>query len=351
MDKAEVLELSTTAYNDAALCLKRYDYRWNAKLVLKPSEVKSTMRRGTWIHRCLELIDNGRPWVPELQRMSTWALDHEVPEEKVSQLVREVADIVTDYTSWWRGHEEDPGPYTTWRTEVPLDWAPAPNRKIKATLDRVAIDKKGRYWIWERKSTGEIPDQTWRAVDPQTLFQYVVAREQGLPIVGIVFDYVLTEPGPAMRVKKDGRFYAGLEDKNVTSRAFASAEKEVRANWQAADKKGVPIDQWSGPDEYLNSMRMRMVNDGRWFQRYTVYRPEDSVMETMRDVAATMRDLLEARRTGHYRRSFNILTCRLFCPYGRVCMEEYKLGHPAQFTREELYVIDTPDIRSEGRSS
>src|SRR5258708_23715953 len=173
MDEAEILELSTTAYNDAALCMQRYDYRWNQHLVLRPSEVRSTMRRGTWIHRCLELIDLGQPWQPELSRMADWAIEHEVPEEKIALLTYEVQSIVTDYVSWWSGHEEDPGPYTTIDTEAPLNWAPTPTRKIKATLDRIVKDRKGRVWIWERKSTGEIPDQTWRAVDPQTLFQYV----------------------------------------------------------------------------------------------------------------------------------------------------------------------------------
>src|SRR5438105_309044 len=142
MDKADLLELSTTAYSDASLCLKRYDYRWNAKLVLKPSEVRSVMRRGTWIHRCLELIDLGQPWIPELEGMYRWAIEHEVPEEKAWQLETEVTSIVQDYVSWWAGHEEDPGPYKTVGTEVPLDWAPTPNRKIKATLDRIVTDKK-----------------------------------------------------------------------------------------------------------------------------------------------------------------------------------------------------------------
>jgi hypothetical protein len=63
-----------------------------------------------------------------------------------------------------------------------------------------------------------------------------------------------------------------------------------------------------------------------------------------------MQHILKARETGYWPRSFNILTCRLFCPYGKLCLTEYASGRPSMVTREELYVIENDDIRSEGRS-
>jgi hypothetical protein len=75
------------------------------------------------------------------------------------------------------------------------------------------------------------------------------------------------------------------------------------------------------------------------------------VMETMRDVAMTVRRIRDARTKNHYARSVNILTCRLFCPYGKLCMHEYRLGRPSLALREELFTVETPELRSEGRSN
>lgn len=354
MDTAtDEIVLSTTAFNDAAACLKRYHYRWVEHLIPRPSEVKSVMRRGTWIHRCLELTDKGKAWLPELDAMAQWALDNNVPEEDVQSTYNEVRSIVFDYIAYWEGHEEYPGPYETIATEIPFTWTPRKGRTIKATLDRIVKDKRGRLWVWERKSTGEIPPSTWRAVDPQTLFQLVVAKQEGYDVRGVVFDYVLTEPGPAMRVKQDGRFYAGLDEKSVTSRAFAEAEQLVRERWKATDSKGKPVDTWPSADAYLNAMRVRMVNDGRWFQRYVVERPQEAVMETMKDVAEVMKHIKQAQESGHWPRSLNVFTCRRFCQYahGDLCLLEYQTGRPSYATRQEFYVIEDADTRGEGRSA
>jgi len=340
--------LSTTAFNTAALCLKKYEYRFIDRLISRPRDVKPTIRRGTWIHRCLELNDHGKPWLSELGQMADWATDQGV--EGVDELYQNVLHLVDDYLQFWSGHEnKEGGPYETVATELPVKYMPRPDRGFSATIDRVVRDPRGKLWIWERKTTQDIPDADWRGVDPQTLIQLYAARKEGYECAGVIFDYVRTDPGPVLQVYKPskqgrgGRLYDSVLSKSVTSRAFDGVVPEIVKNWQTG---GDGMD-WG---VYVQQMRVRLVQDEAWFVRYPVFRPDDMVLETMRDVATAIRNVENARRSGHYQRSVNVLTCRLFCEYSKLCMHEYRLGRPSLAIREELFTVETPELRAEGRS-
>ncbi len=350
----EDISLSTTAYNAASRCLKRYEYRHVLNLIPRPQDVRPAIRRGTWIHRCLELHDLGQPWKPELVRMLEWAINAGVDLEVASKIANETDDLVSDYISFWSGKRgPEAGPFETVTTEVQFEWEPTPGKRITATLDRIVRDNRGRLWIWERKSTQEMPDSDWRNVDPQTLIQLATARlGHGLEVSGIIFDYVRTDPGPAVRVYKPvksgantgrgGRIYDDVTNKAVTPRAWAAAVPEIRANWQGTEDE---------MREYAQAMQVRMVQPEAWFQRYLVLRPDESMHETLRDVAVTMGNIQRARKSGHYARSIAITDCRLFCPYMKVCFREYQLGRPSEALREELFVVETPELRNEGRTA
>jgi hypothetical protein len=330
------VSLSTTAFNDAARCLKRYEYRWVENLVPKPRDVRPAMRRGVWLHRCLQLHDQGEMWTGELALMGRWAVDHGVPESDVLQTMRETYELVQDYIAYWAGHEESPGPWRTDATEVKVDWEPQPGVRLTSTIDCLKRDASGKLWIWERKSTADIPDSNWRGVDPQTMLQYIEARARGLQITGIVFDYISTRPGTAPRVTQKGALYKGDEDKQVRGRAWAQTEQELRAKGAA--------------ESYIDEMRSRIVSDGSWFQRYYTFRPDDNAMLTLRDVSETLRHVARARQANYYPRSINLLDCRLFCPYGKLCMREYALGRKSEAYREEYMTPGTDDLYYMGRT-
>lgn len=340
--------LSTTAFNDAAFCLKKYEYRHVDKLIPRPRDVSPKMRRGTWIHRALQLHDLGLPWIEELERMYEWARNHDVPEP--TELFDNCRWLVEDYIAFWQGHDKkEGGPFTTLATEEKVEFTPVPGRTITATIDRIVKDARGRVWIWERKTTEDIPDSDWRGVDPQTLIQLYAAVQNKWGTSGVIFDYVRTDPGPRIQVYKPnkqgrgGRVYDSVLGKAVTSRAFEAAIPEITTNWQ-------PGSDYAYGEDYAQAMRMRLVQDEAWFIRYPVLRPDDMVLQTMKDIASAMRHISRARETNHYARSYHPLTCRLFCPYGKLCMHEYRLGRPSAAMREELFVIETPELRAEGRS-
>jgi len=330
------ISLGTSAFNDAARCLKRYEYRWIDKLVPKPRDVRPVLRRGVWIHRCLELADQGIEWQAELDQMFRWATEQGVDAQEASDMAREVQELCEDYLAYWDGHTEAPGPWTFENSEVSVEWCPKPNLCLTATIDCLKRDASGRLWIWERKSTQEIPDSDWRTVDPQTMLQFIIARQMGLDIAGIVFDYICTRPGRVPRITQQGRIYQSDENMSTRSRQFAIAEQEMRKKRQG--------------DTYIDLLRSRIVSDGQWFQRYVTLRPDDNAIATLRDVAQVVRYIKSATEAGYFPRSINVLDCRLFCPYGKLCMAEYRLGHPSEAYRDEYLTLQTEDNWQMGRT-
>lgn len=330
------LSLSTSAFNDAARCLKKYQYRWVEGLVPLPRDVRPVMRRGIWIHRCLQLADEGADWPVELDRMARWASAHDVEQEQVDTLRTETFDLVSDYLAYWSGKDDPLGPWTLDASEQPILWQATDKLRLTSTVDILKRDNKGRVWIWERKSTQEIPDSDWRTVDPQTMLQYIEARKTGMSVAGIIFDYICTRPGSQLRVKNDGHLYAGDERRATRARHFKATEAEMRA--KGAD------------EEYIEFIRQRVVQDGDWFQRYPTMRPDENADVTLHDVAGVVRSILDADKRGHYPRSINLLDCRLFCPYGKLCMREYQLGRPSPALREEYTIAQTDDLYGAGRS-
>jgi hypothetical protein len=99
----------------------------------------------------------------------------------------------------------------------------------------------------------------------------------------------------------------------------------------------------------LEQWKSQFVVDGKFYQRYPSIRPDEAVQGTLRDFRAVMEELKRAQETGYYRRQFSMMTCRKWCFYSEICSSEYLLGKENPTMREELYVIETPDVRAAGR--
>lgn len=317
--------LSSTMMSDFSTCLKRGQYRWVDKLVTKPRDLGVPLRRGIWLHRCLEVFHQGGHWEEELTRMESWAEEHGVDAAKALEISDECYDIMRGYIDYW-----PQGLWTVLQAEEPIELSFGPDAGIRATID-LRVQTKDGIFLVEHKSTSEIPPASWRSVDPQTALQYWLCLQKGLPVDGIIFNYLLTKKPAEPRWKKDGTLYA-----NSTPTTSAAFERGMVAAGKEYNHDGVP------------QAEAQLVNDGLFYQRYTVLRPLDNVRETMQDVLDLLEDINAARKRGHYRRSFHPLTCRRFCPYASICIHEYLLGKESPTLRDELFMIDDGS-RGEGR--
>lgn len=332
-----MIELGTTAFGHASTCLKRYEYSNILKLAPKYELVAPKIRKGIWMHALLAAYHNGQDWEAKLGDLIDWAEEHHVPAEAIEEISQACRSLMIQYIAYW----SDPSRKDAWEvisTEYPYEREfPKLGVKLRATVDMVVRDRSG-VWIVEHKTTSHIPDPLWRSVDPQTAIQLYLVESSGIPVEGILFNYVLTKDPPVPEVTKKGLF---SERKIVTtSWAFDQAKAVVVSEWKS--DKG----DFGDMSKYLDMKRAEMVNDSLWFQRFRIFRSPEMLLETMRDVAATVGNIKAAAERGHYLRARHIISCQQFCTYGDLCATEYQRGTVSHM-REEMFMTDTGE--REGR--
>lgn len=314
-----------------------FSYHQEQHLRPKPNEFGKAIRRGIWIHAALEAVEKGKPVEPVIHRLMRWSADHGVDTEQANEVANEAAFIVAGHQYYWAANGEKIRPLgLEERVEVQLG-----DTLLSATMDKIGVIDEGPRrgnWLVEYKSTAEIPGPEWRAVDPQTAIQYIVTTQgKKLPIRGIVFDYLVTKKASVPTIRKDGRFSDVV--KRTTTYAFLQAARDAMA------KNVLPP---TALRLHLEEKAAEIVDDGYYYQRIYVERPDEFMIETMRDVAAKADDIRQARKRGYFPRSFNKMCFNPMtkCFYGPVCVAEYTTGKESVI-REARYEHD--DGSREGR--
>lgn len=319
---APVLSLSTTGFSDASQCLKKYEFHFEDHLIPLAHSLKPYMRLGIWVHRCLQDFHTGRDWGDTLVGLARWALDKGVDEDSVLDIAQKVLNIVEGYIEYWRG-KDDFTAVEGFERELKHLYGAV---ELRSTIDHIARTPRGLF-IVETKTTTQIPRASWRAVDPQTAIQVVNARAAGIPVEGVIFNYLLTTPPSIPRIKKDGTFYANTAV--TTGRAFDESIKQRVA-------EGI------GPEmvKALFDQRNQYVDDGKFYRRDYTYRNDAMLVESMRDIAAVSQQIIDAREAGYFPRSLHVRNCPMFCPYQELCVTEYVTGQRSEVMREELFTLD-----------
>ena len=348
------MRLSSTSFVEASQCLKKYEYHKVLQLVPNPENMAKVLRRGIWIHSALESYHKGVSIQKALEPQIEWALAHGVPEEDVREICLEVVRIMKGYIAFW---QDEPWEFVCAERQVEVSGGA---HTIFGTVDLIVKTRHGKF-IVEHKSTSHIPDASWRAVDPQTALQYFACRQSDDPTIndvdGILFNYLDTnEPSPPKFKQEDFAPYANTAV--TTSAAWEAGintpvTKKVKSKGVTTEvDMGSPVSRAVHDPEYadrLEGWRQQYVADGKFYQRYPIYRPDEAVRETLLDVKGTMYNIVKAEELGHYPRSLHVVNCSRWCQYGPLCVTEYLTGKEAEIVRREEYVIETPEIRAAGR--
>lgn len=328
-----MLRLSTTKASEAFECLKKYDYHENLKLIPKPKNVKRAMRKGIWIHSCLEVKSKGGNWQGRLFDLADWALEHGIDEDTVNTLGAEVRAVMSGHDEYWDRYPGLAITPTLTEQELTLD-VPALDLQLSATLD-VLGEYRGGIAVVEYKSTSHIPSPSWRAIDPQTAIQFLAARQHGYQPDRIVFDYLVTSKAPVPEVLKSGRF--SKRKITTTTTAFQEGVKQLDLDSFEGDQSKL--------DDYVEGQHALMVSDEKFYQRYEVQRPTAYLQQTAQDIKSLVGLIRQCQDTGHWPRSAHPVKCRM-CNYNELCALEYMNGKPS-IMREEEFMPD--DGSREGR--
>lgn len=328
MESDHPLVLSTTGFNDASMCMRRYYYHHVVGLTPKPDRVHPRVRRGLWIHKAIADHYRGKDWRASIADAAAWVVERGVPQDVSQSIADECVRILEAYFTHWKEVGDDDG-WTILAVEEPLYLDLAKGVRLRATVDAVIKRRNGGTWIVEHKTTSDIPSPSWRAIDPQTAIQVAAAEPRFGRVEGIIFDYILTRKPPSPKLS-GGRLTLSSPTSKTTSAVFEVAAERLRRLWEGDEAR---------VEEIIDRSRKEIVDDGVYFQRYEVHRPQEAVDAILIDAAALVAEIKRAHASGVWRRNIHIISCQRFCPYSRLCAAELVMGRECHGMREMEFDI------------
>ena len=344
-DEPDVFYLSTTAYGEFSACMMRGNFHQNLRLVPKPRNLKTPMRNGIWIHSGVEQYHAHGDWGSALDGLVVNAVELGIEDAKIEEHRKKTERVLMGYMNHYWGKDK----WKVLATELHVEWDTGTTIRIweggawakkrlvvGCTLDLLVDDPVYGVVIVEHKSTIEIPPPSWRVVDPQTAIQALVCERVGIPVAGLIFNYLLTkDPSVPRFTKKDGTLYANSAD-FTTSKAWDKGIEDAKEEHGGKFMEGG--ETWR---QYVDRERENHVNDDAFYQRHPILKPKGYLAEALRDLAITCKGISDASKSGHWRRSYHTISCRRFCTYSDLCMAEYQRGgRPATVLREADFILD-----------
>jgi len=208
-----LIELSVSKVKTWAGCQQKYHYKYNEEL--RPRRKAVPLRRGSWVHDCLQARDEGRNWVKLIQQKKADEYDKLFAEEKV-----ELGDLPVEVFRMMRAYHqtylEVDKAYQTIRCEQDfMIRIPNTNFVITGRIDKIALHiESGKIWVFEHKTMAKgIPVEDFRTTDIQTavyswVMDQIVSQLGDYTkdmIGGVMFDYIRTKPPTIPSTLKNGQ--------------------------------------------------------------------------------------------------------------------------------------------------
>lgn len=203
-------------------CPKQAQYKYAMRLKRKVATARELpLRRGTWVHRLLEVYYKDEDWEAEHQRLSVLFHDlMDVEQDALGDLPRECNRLMRSYL--W--HYKD-DPWKVHDAEFVLEVELPDGTLYRAKIDLLVENQYG-LWIVDHKTHKSLPNLDFRLLDAQSALYIWAALKNKIPVQGHIWNYIRTTPPAVPRVVKAGnRFYAKLGDTDYLT--FAKAVKKA----------------------------------------------------------------------------------------------------------------------------
>ena len=206
-----LLEVSVSKINKWRKCQKLYSYRYDEEL--RPKKKAVPLRKGSWVHSCLEALDNKQDWLVTLKDLKAKEYDKLFEEEKaeLGDLPNQVLRMLRAYQQTYKEIDKE------WETIVCeqqfMIRIPNTSVVLVGKIDKIARNTRtGKVWCFERKTMKKsIPTDNFRMTDIQTAIYmwvlYQIAPKLKLKrddVAGVMFDYIRTKPPTIPRVLRNG---------------------------------------------------------------------------------------------------------------------------------------------------
>lgn len=142
--------------------------------------------------------------------------------------------------------------------------------------DALVQDEKKRKWLFERKTAKTLPDEDFRLSDIQTILYRWALSRVGIPIDGVLWDYVRTKPPTIPQQLKNG----GLSVAQNIDTDYDTYLGEV---------KRLKLD----PREYKEKLDSLVGAETRFYKR--VYMPvsDDVMAKIVKDMIRTAKEIVK----------------------------------------------------------
>ena len=334
VDEDGLVELSFSKAKNFLRCPKRFSYRYFDKLKRKTSSLP--LRRGSWIHECLETHYQDGDWRIGFNRYKEETWDKMFEEETVEygDLPGEVERIMEGYVKHYAEEDKDHKVIAV-EQEFKVRF-PGTRIVLTGLIDLITIDMMG-VWVTDHKTMKNMPNEDFRLTDTQlSLYYWVVEQlkpQLGIPedvkIAGVMFNYIRTKtPTEPELLKKGG----------LTRRKNIDCDYDTY--YAAIEKYGLD------PDDYKDMLDI--VSKRQFYVRRQLPKSKAMLKGVLGDLLKIGQGILELNPQERHPRNFT-KDCSWDCDYKNLCIAELH-GHDTQFIIEseyEPYVKDDEDEEDE----
>ena len=331
-------------------CPKQTQYKYAERLKQRFVTTRDKpLRRGVWFHELLEEYYAGRSW-KERHLLLTDRFNHLMDSEQMDlgDLPTEMYALMKAYL-WHYGADKD-NPMHGWdveATELTLEcpWPDSPdgNDIYRCRVDVLFHDEWG-WWIGDHKTHKNLPDTTFRLLDAASPLYTWCARQNGYPVDGFVWNYIVTKPPTKPKLA-----YAGTSRERLSEQAIVTDYPTMLRGLRT-----LGLD----PKDFLP--QLRSLHAQRWkygepqtspFFRRDVLEKDDATMAQV--VAAAMRT--RDRMHGYGWEDLSSVerapdrSCSFMCGYTDLCTTELFGGDALTLRRKQFRTGDPLDYYQDSK--
>jgi RecB family exonuclease len=293
---------------------------------LAPKSVSKPLKRGTWMHALLEAYYLGEDWkAVHKQYVAQYSKLFDEEKEALGDLPSELLLMMQSYL--WHYHHDST--WTVHEVEFKLEATLPGGLKWQGKSDMLIEDETG-LWIVDHKTHKQFPSFTQRILDQQSVLYLWAARENDIPVVGFIWNYVRTEGSKGVKFNLNGAMSAkqGAMD-------YVTAYRSLQA--QGRDPKDFK--------EFLAPFKAQRYAPDQpqlspFFQRHVLEKSDGMIERAVLEAAHTATNF--AAYDFEDRDSVERAADRScdWCSYKNLCTTELIGGNAANVRRQEFIVQD-----------
>lgn len=311
--QAPIFKISNSKSKTWRRCPKQYEYKYVEKLRRRTKNIP--LEKGTWMHELLQAFYDGKDWRKQ----------HKANKKKFMKLFEAERELLGDLPaecerlmlSYLRQYEDEDGHLRIIDTEL-NEYVTLPNGlRVQVVIDLVYEDHMG-LWAMDHKFRGRFESTDNMRLDPQLTVYHWAAELLGYPLVGVVYNEVLTKPPTLPKLTPTGQLERRI---NLFCDPYTYAQ-QVKAH-------GFDLGDYAA---FIARLGAR--NEEKFFRRTYIPKDKDVVRHAMRDLNWTAQEIMEGERRQRFPRSFD-KSCN-WCDYKDLCLTQYSGGDGEEIVRRQF---------------